>query len=195
MGALTSLFGGGNGPAKGAAGAAVNVAGSDILPQAGNLYTQGTGLFGMSQSELNQYLGQIEGALSTDPSVRMESIAPQVADITAATQGAKASIANQPRSGAQASELAQVDQGASTQIGNALSTAFTTAQKELGQLGMFEQEAGLSAEQQAMSSESNAASIDLNAANAYMGVTNQQAQGSQASMEQMAQMAMMIAAA
>jgi len=165
--------------ASGAIGAAVNVAGSDILPQAGTLNTEGTNLFGLSQSELNQYLGQIEGALSTDPSTRMESIAPEVADITATAQGAKASIINQPRSGAQAYELSQVDQSVNTQIGNALSAAFTNAQKELGQLGEFEQTTGLGEQRAAINAEAAAAGIDTSAGNAYDDLSTAVSQGDQ----------------
>ena len=156
--------------ASGALGAGVNIIGSDVLPQAGALYGEGTSQYGTGTAELSQYATDIQNFLSTNPTYRMEADAAAIGDATALAQGQKASILNQGRGGAQQYELGLVDQNTATQIGNALSTSFNQAFKELGQLGEFQTATGLTAQEGAISGEIAGANTDVGAGGEYVNL-------------------------
>ena len=149
--------------AAGALGAAVNVAGSDILPEANSLY-------GTSSSELSQYGNLLEGFLSANPTMRLEANAPLIAQDTALGAGEKQQIMNQPRGGAEAYELAQVDQSTATAIGNALSQSFNTAVQGLGTLGQWGTTTALNAQE-------GAAGVDVSAGGGYINLSGPVASG------------------
>lgn len=138
---------------SGALGAAVTVAGNDILPAAGKLQSTGMSL-------LDQYQNELQDMLSTDPSRRMEANAPLIAQQTSLAEGERAQVKNMPRGGAQAYESGLIDQGLVTNIGNALSKSWSDAQQQLAQLAQFETTTGLQSDIQA-------AGIDISAAGGY----------------------------
>ena len=137
---MGGLFGGGpSGATKGAASAAENVAGQDVLPQAG-------ALINFSAPLLQQYAGYLQSLMSPDASTRMEAIAPTIADQTALAVGEKAQLANLPRGGESAYLNSLIDQNTATAIGNALSQQVTQAAHDLGQLGEYGTSTALTSE-------------------------------------------------
>ena len=180
--AIASAIAGSKGKGKkptaagsGAIGAAANVASSDILPAAGEL--QKTGM-----EQLDQYYKQLMGMLSSDPNMRMEANAPQIAELTSLAQGQRQQIKNQPRGGAQAYEEGLVDQSLVTQIGNALSTSWNQARQELGQLAQYETTTGIQGDIQA-------AGLLLGAGNAYDVISSAVAAGDSATISSISQIA------
>ena len=175
IGTLLSIGGGESGAVKGAASAAENVVGSDVLPQAGALLDTTSPVF-------SQYLAELESLTSSDPTTRMEAIAPTIAQQTALEQGQEQQIANMPRGGQSAYLDSLVQQGDVTAIGNALSQEFNSALSAEGQAGEF----GIST---ALNSELGSASTFLGAGNVYQGAAAQSAQGTEATEQMIAQLA------
>jgi len=151
--------------AKGAAYAAENVAGQDILPQAGKLYDVSAPVF-------QQYINELLGLTSTDPSMRMEANVATIGDLTSLAEGQKKQVMNQPRGGAQTYELGLIDQNTATQIGKALSATFNQALGALGQVGEF----GIG---EALSAETAAGSLFTGASGAMANLSMAEAQKQQ----------------
>lgn len=105
--------------------------------QAEQEYNYALALNSMTAPELASYTNYLNEMTSADPTQRLAAAAPEVQQIGEQTQQAVNNTANLPRGGANAALTAQAYQTEATNVGNALDTAYTQAQQELGQLGEF----------------------------------------------------------
>jgi hypothetical protein len=181
-GVLGTIFGGGPSKAvQSAANTAENVVSQSVLPQSQALLDTTSPVF-------QNYLNELEGLTSADPSMRMEANEPLIAQQTDLAQGERAQAANQPRSGATAYEDSLIDQQTATSIGDALSKTFTTALTAEGQAGEW----GIGT---ALTSELSGADVYLSAGGVLQGAANSAAQGAQSTEQMIASLAMLAAGA
>lgn len=155
--------------ASGAIGAAVDIGSRDVLPASGKLQQTGMGI-------LDQYQAELEGLLSSNPSMRMEANAKTIADTQALAEGQRKQVANLPRGGESAYLSGQIDQNVATQIGNALSATFNQALAAEGALGQYETSTGLQGDIQT-------AGLDIQAGSAYDHLSQAVAAGDKATID------------
>ncbi len=184
FGLVGGLFGGGGGDSgviKGTGYYTKDIAEKDITPTAGAIKQ-------ISLPELQQYIAWLNQLTSSDPNQRFAAVAPQVGDITAQSEAAKQQIRNLPRGGEQNYLLAGADISKSSDIGRLLTDLYTKAQAQKGAIG----EEGLNT---ALQYFNTAIGGEQAAAGILSGNRQLDAQGSQATMQAVMQLAMMAAAA
>lgn len=160
---------------------AYNLATGPIETQGGQIYHETQPLF----TSALQYLQDIT---SPDSSARMAAAAPMITDITNQTQGAVQQTQNLPRGGERDYLAAQAAQTGASNVSNALVQAFTQGQAAkiaVGQQGITDW----------LNAATAAANIELGASGVSLNLSQLQAAGSQATMQTIAQVAEMAAAA